>query len=423
MVKNEVNCDWKDTRVRRQVILDYVAGKIDRKSASIKLHTSVTYISTLKNKYLKYGDSVFTHGNQGKESSFKIPDHIEEAICELYETIHYDFTFQHFCDWTRRTGELMATTDGREISDRTIARILRRNGIRSPEGNKVKKGSGKIHPLRPRRAKMGELVQIDASLHDWFNIGEKWTIYTAIDDATSTILATVITKAETTEGYFTLFKRLIKAYGVPRTFYTDRRTTFVFNGDSEVSKKARVQFDQACRRLGVDIIKTSNAAAKGRVERGFRTLQQRLVGELRVLSIRDPVIGEEYLLKQYIPDHNKRRSKPPADPISAFRSLTPSEADNLDVILASRYARSILNGNVVSYKGCQYMPVDSRGNCIRIPGGETVFIADTGANIKLIHNNTTYEVVKFKDGFTSSPGENHPWRRWQSNKPNPRNES
>lgn len=86
---------------------------------------------------------------------------------------------------------------------------------------------------------------------------------TAIDDAASIILACIIAKAETTEEYFKLFKQLAVSYGIPATFYTDRRTTFVFNGDKEVSKRARIQFEQACHRLGAGIIKTSNAAARG----------------------------------------------------------------------------------------------------------------------------------------------------------------
>lgn len=279
---------WKDPRVRKQVIQDYVANRIDRKTASIKLHTSTTYISTLKKKYLSIGDKAFIYGNVGHSSPTRVSDSVEEDLCKLYETINCDFSFQHFCGWTRQSGELAAIAGSKPVSDRTTARILVRNGLRSPESNKTPKGSKTIHPLRPRRAKFGELVQLDTSIHDWFSDGTKWALYTAIDDATSIILACIIAKAETTEGYFKLFKQLVVSYGIPATFYTDRRTTFVFNGYKEVSKRARIQFEQACHRLGVGIIKTSNAAAKGRVERSFRTMQSRLVSELRVLGIKDP---------------------------------------------------------------------------------------------------------------------------------------
>lgn len=179
---------WKDPRVRKQVIQDYVANRIDRKAASIKLHTSTTYISTRKKKYLDIEDKAFTHGNARHSSPTRASDSVEEDLRKLYETIYYDFSFQHFCERTRQSGELAVIAGSKPVSDRTIARILVRNGLRSPKSNKTPKGSKTIHPLGPRRAKFGELVQLDASIHDWFSDGAKWALYTAIDDTTSIIL-------------------------------------------------------------------------------------------------------------------------------------------------------------------------------------------------------------------------------------------
>lgn len=112
-----------------------------------------------------------------------------------------------------------------------------------------------------------------------------------------------------------------------------------------------------------------------------------------------------------MPAHNKRYIKPLRSPVSAFRNLTSSEIHNLDVILASRYTRTILNGNAISYKNTQYIPIDSHGQIVLIPGGTTVVITDNGICKKLIWNNNVYDVVKFKDGKTSSPPASHPWRR------------
>ena len=150
--------EYRDSRFKKQVIIDYIAGKISRRSASIKLHTSETYVSTLKRQYL-------------------------------------------------------------------------RDDIRSPARHAGSRGIKQIHPIRPRRAQFGELVQVDASIHDWLSNGEKWAVYTAIDDATSLVLAAHIAKVEPTEGYFRLLEKLVNAHGVPRTLYTNRRTTFTFNGE------------------------------------------------------------------------------------------------------------------------------------------------------------------------------------------------
>ena len=106
MSKVKYTEDYKDHHYKKQVILDYIANKISRKTASIKLHTSETYISTLKKRYLSDGDSIFVHGNKGKAGIRKLPAKVEGEICELYKAIYYDFNFQHFCDYARKSGEL-----------------------------------------------------------------------------------------------------------------------------------------------------------------------------------------------------------------------------------------------------------------------------------------------------------------------------
>ena len=220
--------DYKDHRYKKQVIIDYIANKISRKTASIKLHTSETYISTLKKRYLSDGDSIFVHGNKGKTGIKKLPAKVEGEICELYKTIYYDFNFQHFCDYARKSGELTSCLSSYEISDRGIARILNRHGILSPSHRRLSKGPQQYHPVRPRRAQFGELVQIDASIHDWLaSSDEKWALYTAIDDATSIVLAAHIARVESTEGYFELLRRIMVTYGVPRTLFKSQRDRLV----------------------------------------------------------------------------------------------------------------------------------------------------------------------------------------------------
>lgn len=147
--------EYRDSRFKKQVIIDYIAGKISRRSASIKLHTSETYVSTLKRQYLRDGDKAFVHGNSGRTSSRKLPDDIEEDICKLYETVYSGFNFQHFCDYTRRSGELTACLRGYSLSDRGVARLLKRNGIMSPARHTGGKGIKQIHLIRPRRAQFG----------------------------------------------------------------------------------------------------------------------------------------------------------------------------------------------------------------------------------------------------------------------------
>lgn len=410
-------------RDKKVVIKEYIDGRITRKQASNKLGLSKSYISVLKNRYLALGDKAFEHGNSGKVSTRKVDKSIEDTIIELYENSYNGWNFTHFYEWILDSGELRACTMGKPLAMRTVSRILARNGFRSPKANKVRKKDKSIHPRRDRKTHAGEMVQLDASIHDWFDTGAKYALHIAIDDASSNILAGHFAKAETTEAYFTLVRDIFvnPNYGVPSLFYTDNRTSFTFNGDKNVSKRAKVHFKQACNRLGIDIITTSIPEAKGRVERCFNTLQDRLVNEMSVLGIKTLLEANKYLKEVFIPRHNQKYGVEPRSPNSYFRPLTSSELANLDVILAVRHTRYILKGNVVSYKNCQWLPTDSSTNQLKlIPEGEAVFIADNGKKEpKLIYRNEIYSLTCIKDGKTSVPISTHPWRRWRTTKRHP----
>lgn len=409
-------------RDKKVVIREYIAGKLTRKQASIKLGLSKAHISVLKKKYLEIGDKAFTHGNNGKASANKVDEAIEDAIVELYENSYLGWNFTHFHEYTMDSGELMACTLGKPLASRTVGRILTRNGFRSPKANKVKKKDRSVHSRRDRKAHMGEMVQLDASIHDWFKTGIKYALHIAIDDASSNILAGHFAKAETTEAYFTLVKDILinSSYGVPRLFYTDNRTSFTFNGDKSVSERAKVHFKRACNSLGIEIITTSVPEAKGRVERCFNTLQDRLVNEMSLLGIKALDEANKYLREVFIPKHNKKYGVEPRSPNSYFRPLTSSELADLDTILAVRHTRSILKGNVISYKNRQWLPTDSSNQLKLIPEGETVIIADNGhSKPQLVYRNEAYGLTNIKDGKTSIPISTHPWRKWRTTKRHP----
>jgi hypothetical protein len=171
------------------IIKEYVDGKISRNRAAIKLELDVATISRLKDKFIIHGKGAFKHKNKHNNHAIRTDSKIEESIVKLYKEEFYDFNFTHFYQYIDYSGDLdEIVKDDSLPSYRTVFRILNRNSIISPQANKPKQ-KHKQHPVRPRRRNFGELVlvQLDASVHDWFNNEVKATLHLAIDDATSKI--------------------------------------------------------------------------------------------------------------------------------------------------------------------------------------------------------------------------------------------
>jgi hypothetical protein len=291
----------------------------------------------------------------------------------------------------------------------TVRRILEKRNIKSKKSRRKKKEPA-VHPTRNRRSKEGSLVQLDASFHNWFGTGIKCTLYIAIDDATSKILGAYFETEETLHGYYQLFYQVLVKYGIPACFYTDNRTVFTYNSHTK-DIDAKIQFKRACNELGTDIITTSIAQAKGRVERLFNTHQDRLIAELRLHNIKT-IDEANVFLEQYVDYHNKRFAIPPSNNESAFMPV-PDDC-NLNYVLSIQTTRKILNGNIVSYMNNQYMPMKDDDTPLPLRLRTSVTIVETFDNKLLIkHNNRYYKVKHYKHGRASAhtPPRTHPWRQ------------
>jgi hypothetical protein len=253
------------------------------------------------------------------------------------------------------------------------------------------------------------MVQLDASLHDWFSTGCKATLHLAIDDATSQILAAHFEAQETLRGYYVITYRIIESYGIPGTFYTDRRTVFEFMSGKR-KQAEHIQFKQACSQLGIEIITTSVAQAKGRVERSFRTHQDRLVAELKLAGVTTIAEANTYL-QDYTTRHNRKFGLPLNDN-NSFRPL--DKRININQILCVSTPRSILNGNVISFCSQQLMPVQSDGRPLILAINTKVDVIQTlDGKLLIKHQDEYYMVVKMAEGRLTShtPPINHPWKK------------
>lgn len=400
-----------DVREKVVVLKRYIAKKISRRQAATRLGVSEKTVSVLKKQYLTGGIAALQHGSLGRSAVNRTSEIVEQQIVAYYKERYAGFNFTHFYEQLLDTGVLLAITkDIPPPSARTVERILTRNGVASPQAKRVPRK--RAHPRRQRRAHFGELVQIDASYHDWLSLGSghKITLHLYIDDATSMLLAGVFTPTESLAGYLRALQGVIVHYGVPEMLYSDRRSIIEYRKNKDTTLD-RAQFNRICASLGISILTTSSPQAKGRIERSFRTHQDRLVNELRANKI-TTIEGANVYLQDYIARHNRRYAVPASSSKSHFSNL--DERADIPFLLATTTPRTVLSGNIVSFKGSQYYPADqATGKRIVLSEGTVIEVKETlDERLFIYHNTTYYHATFFATGRSTAhtPADNHPWR-------------
>jgi transposase len=396
----EIRLDSKENE-RYQIIKKFVTGKLTRKQASIILRCSEKTITRLKNRYLEEGKKGFIHKNKGRIPINKTSINLADEIINIYTEDYFDFNFTHFLDENEQL----------DITYRTCMRILNDHDIFSPEAHKKHRMQIE-HPLRPRKAHFGELVQIDATYKDWLNNGSHLQLHLSIDDATSTCLSGFFDKEETLYGYLNVLKIILLTYGVPIAFYSDNRTVFEYKSKKKTSDD-NIQFKRICNNLGIEIITTSIPQAKGRIERLNRTFKGRLLKELRLKKIKTIDEANKYLHEIFIPKYNAKFAIKPTNAESFFRPL-PKKFD-INLALALKFERKILEGNVLSFKGNLYQIFTKNGKPVRFFEGELISIYLTFDTKLIMKQHGKIHNLKFlrknNNNKSHPPIQNHPFKK------------
>jgi hypothetical protein len=291
------------------------------------------------------GEAALAHANRGRPSHRRIPEEARQAVLRLVRSKYAGFNDHHLA-------EKLNASEGWCFSRETLRRWLRHAGIGSPR----KRRAPAHRQRRPRVAREGELIQLDGSPHDWLEgRGPRLTLLGMQDDATGKILAAQFFLAETTEGYFHLLQSLLRRFGIPTAFYGDRSGIFVRNDDSWsreeelAGQRQPTQFGRALADLGITFIAAQSPQAKGRVERLWGVLQDRLCSELRLANACD-IASANTVLRKFIADYNRRFARTPRQAAKAWR---PAPND-LQRICAFRHQRIVSNDNVVQWQGRRF---------------------------------------------------------------------
>ena len=275
------------------------------------------------------------HDNIGRIPGNKTCPVLMEEVLELKQGAYKNFNLTHFIEAIRER-------EGIEINYYALYREARKQGlIKYP-----KRRRAKVHKPRPRLPREGMLIQFDGSEHLWFG-GIVSDLIAGIDDATGKLLSAEFFIGETSLHSMKVIQDIVENHGVPEAFYMDEAAIF---GKRE--RDWNSQIARALETLNIKLILAGSAQAKGRVERLFRTLQDRLIAELDFVQIQTIPEANKFLQELFIPKFNEKFSHFPRESQSSFGQV---KGGNLDLIFCRKESRKITQGNVFSYRGEKYI--------------------------------------------------------------------
>lgn len=343
---------------RYEILRNLLSGKINGSDASIQMGLSTRQVRRLKRQVKEWGVKGIIHKNRGAVSHNKTPDEVKDKIIKYIKKDYYDFgpTFAQ---------EKLVEINKIKLSVPTVRNIMIEKGFW--QVRKIRKKE--YHSWRERKECFGEMIQFDGSYHDWFETGEKYCLLGGADDATGRVEA----RFYLNEGVIPVFKywkRYLKKQGKPISIYLDKYSTYKVNLKSSPNNLTR--FQAVMKGLDIKVIHAHSPQAKGRVERIFKTLQDRLVKELRLKNIKDPKEANQFLEEIFLPKFNLKFNVVPKQEKNLHIKLNQFERRELNSIFSIQDYAAINNDYTVRHKGIWYQLIQDQP--LRIYPGNIILI-------------------------------------------------
>ncbi len=329
-------------RDRLRVLHEIEQGQLTQVAAAGRLQLSDRQVRRLLRGIEKYGDRAVIHGLRGRPSNRKFPAFFERKVLARVG--------QRYADFGPTLAAEHLTKEGLPLSRETLRKWMIKAVFWRPRSQRLRK----IHVWRERRASFGELVMQDSSPFRWLEErGPACQLIAVIDDATSRVYARFV-EHDTTEENLRTLGGWLRRYGRPLAHYTDRNSIFRSTRPAALSEQlrgeeARSQFGRALQELGIAWIAAQSPQAKGRIERLFQTLQDRLVKELRLAGIDTMEAANHFLETRFLPEWEERFTVAPRNPRNAHRRL--GREPRLEEILSVRVTRTVAQDHTVSWEG------------------------------------------------------------------------
>jgi hypothetical protein len=321
---------------RLEVLLRVQSGRLRVADACALMGLRRRQVFRLLRGLKQDGATSLLSKRRGQPSNHRLPTEVRTLALSIVRERYVDFgpTF---------AAEKLAELHGCSVSHETLRGWMIEDGLWIDRRHRL----ASPHQPRRRRDCLGELVQIDGSEHAWFETrGEPCTLLAFVDDATSRLMQMRFVASESAFDYFRATRAYLEAHGKPVAFYSDKHGIFRVNAKDAIGGDRITQFGRVLSELNIDIICANSPQAKGRVERAFATLQDRLVKELRLAGI-STIAAANAWLPGFITGYNVRFGRQPANAKDVHRPLTAT--DNLDEILTWREVRTVTTNLFLHY--------------------------------------------------------------------------
>jgi transposase len=425
-VQGHIEMSGKEVR-RLEVLRRVADGVITQRQAAEKLGLCDRQVRRLLRRYERQGAAGLVSRKRGKPSNRRIHQAVKDAILWEVKARYADFG-------PTLAAEYLAG-DGYKVSKETLRRWMTEAGLWQPVSGR----RGRVHPPRPRRARQGELIRIDGSLHAWFeDRRERCALIAFIDDATSRVMLARFVPVESTQAYLALLEEYVSLDERPVAVYSDRDSIFTQHDPEDAEP---TQFERATRALGIATLQALTPQAKGRVERLFKTLQDRLVEAMRLAGISDIETANAWL-PEYLAQHNARFAVKAQNTENAHLPFAGS-SEELARLCAIHHRRRLSKDLVISFRRQRYIVQTGGAPRYALRGQQIDVITYRDGRIELWHGK---EKLPFKvfdpaqdvpapvddksltarvDALVkarrwsdkSRPAPNHPWRRYPAPSP------
>ena len=393
MIEERITLTMKEKRTN-DILVKLISKDISMKDAMRLTGLSERQLFRKKKDYLLNGISSIPHKLRGKTNDKGYSKIFKDKIINLYKEEYNGWNFYHFNDILEDYHKI-------KVSDSFIYKLLTSNGIESPHKYKTKKKNN--HPPRERRENAGELIQVDASKHQWF-YGDPnyYYLHGGIDDSTGIVTSCFFQKEETTFGYQMILKETIENYGIPECLYTDFRTVFkstkkelTLDEELEGKEIKNTRFANMLNHIGTDIISTMNPCAKGRIERLWRTFQDRLYNELKKKNIHTIEEANQYLKNVFIPKYNAKFALPIDNNKNFF--ISPQENFDYNIELAIWDERKIYHNSYLKYNNQYHIILDNNEKAFISTSKKCKVYKFLDGTEHLLYSDKFYDLKSIKD--------------------------
>lgn len=339
-MENYITMSQKEIK-KYDIIKKLISKELNGSEVADILNITARHVRRLKSKVAKGGIKALIHGNRGKPSNRRLPEKERQRIISLLHKHYSDF------------GPALAAEKLDELhkikrDKGTVRSIMIAEELWKPKQKKKEEH----RQWRQRKASLGEMIQYDGSYERWFeDRGGEICLLAGIDDATSRVWAK-FDEHEGVEPTFNYWREYIERFGKPFSVYVDKFSTYSMNHKlAKDNPDTLTQFERAMEKdLGVTVIHAHSPQAKGRVEKLFRTLQDRLIKELRLKNISAIAPANKFLEKEFLPKFNAKFMVEPRSNANLHKPLSKKEKDNLDSIFSRQDKKAVRSDFTVSCK-------------------------------------------------------------------------